>query len=105
MRLKNALCVLFAAQAVTCSAATPCEACTRQINSTFGSNAVCVPLSDDDEAPTVPADKRADNDKKPSDKKTEVSEHKGGWQIYACIGGGVLVIMVIVGILAGAKKK
>lgn len=106
MSLKNKrlVCAVCAAQAALCMAASPvsAEVCSVQNERT------CT-LSSNDHAEhmmlTVLAADESEKEKKDDSKSTLKEQTKNSWQIYACIGGGVLVVIAVISLLADKKKK
>lgn len=101
---KRLICTVCAVQAALCMAAVPVRA---EVCPAAAENA-CVLSADrpDRQAVlTMLADDESEKDKKDESKSTLKEKTKNSWQIYACIGGGVLVVVAIISLLADKKKK
>lgn len=97
MIIKTGLCAVFAA-AVMILASVPAISACEAFTAPCISHSISVSRTSPS---TVIMAKKEGKDPKKS--RVEESGEKG-WRIYACIGGGVLVVMVIIGILASKKK-
>lgn len=100
---KRLICTLCAASAAICMTMTPAQAevCTVQEGNGCYLRAESVALAVE---PAVLAEDN-DDDKKDGEKTTLKEQAKSGWQIYACIGGGALVVVGIISLLAENMKK
>ena len=101
---KKLICTFLAMQASACMTAAPvgAEVCPAAKES------VCVLTAD---KPVIQGElvmlaaEESEKDKKSEHKSTLKEQTKSKWQIFACLGGGVLVVIAVISLLADKKKK
>lgn len=92
---KRLVCCICAAAAALCMSAVPASALDTADTLCTANAQTVLMLAEDTE-----------NGNDADDSKTTMEERTGsGWQIIACLGGGVLVIIAIISLLADGKKK
>ena len=101
LKHKRLICTLCAAQAAICMMSVPvsAEVCSREEIRLCG----CAEDTAGNTPVLLAADENEDSDD--SSKSTLKEKTEASWQIFACIGGGVLVVVAIISLLADKKKK
>lgn len=100
---KRLICTLCAASAAFCMTVTPAGAEGCSVTNANGYS-LCADRSVERTAPTVLVENGGEK-KKDSSKSTLKEQTKSSWQIYACIGGGALVVVAVICLLAEQMKK
>ena len=91
------VCTLFALQAALYISALPATACGHRIKA--DAQGCCYAKG------TVLAEDGSSEESE-ADRKTRLKKQaKNSWQIYACIGGGAVVVISIICLLADNKKR
>lgn len=104
MGYKRLLCTLCAASAALCMTVTPARA---EVCDGRGEDGCRLYAARSAEAAglTVLAEDETDEEKKESSKSILKEQTQSSRMIYACIGGGVLVVIAVISLLAENMKK
>lgn len=101
---KRLICTLCAVSAAICMTSAPVQAEVCADKGAEGYYFSADRLADAIE-PAMLANDSGDENKKESAVSTVKEQAKSRWQIYACIGGGVLVIFAVISLLAENMRK